>query len=190
MAVEVQELSTSDSAALKRFVVLERTLIGANPLFVSEMDADVLKCLSGRSNYYSEMEYTLFIALNNGQHVARCTALINHRYQRAKREALGFVGHFAAASESSHAVGRMLEQAEVWLRERGVTRVVGPFNGAGNLGAGVSPQHSTKNRSFRFGGTRPTMPAISPMPVTLPRIRFGSTPSISPPTDIATPSVG
>ena len=137
MAVEVQELSTSDSAALKRFVVLERTLVGANALFVSEIDADVLKCLSGRSKYYSEMEYTLFIALNNGQHVARCTALINHRYQRAKREALGFVGHFAAASDSSHAVRRMLEQAEVWLSERGVTRVVGPFNGAGNLGAGI-----------------------------------------------------
>ena len=62
MTFHVRELSTSDPAALKTFIALERRLIGASPLFVSEIDTDVLKCLSGRSKYYSDMEHTLFVA--------------------------------------------------------------------------------------------------------------------------------
>ena len=84
MTFHVRELSTSDPAALKTFITLERKLIGASPLFVSEIDADVLKCLSGRSKYYSDMEHTLFVASKDGQGIARCTALINRRFQRAK----------------------------------------------------------------------------------------------------------
>ena len=137
MTFHVRELSTSDPAALKTFITLERRLIGASPLFVSEIDTDVLKCLSGRSKYYSDMEHTLFVASKDGQGVARCTALINRRFQRAKDEALGFVGHFAAASDSGDAVRGMIEYAEAWLGQRGVTRVLAPFNGSGILGLGV-----------------------------------------------------
>ena len=104
MTFQVRELSTSDPAALKSFIALERKLIGASPLFVSEIDADVLKCLSGRSKYYSDMEHTMFVAFKDGQGVARCTALINRRFQQAKDQALGFVGHFAAAPDSNDVV--------------------------------------------------------------------------------------
>ena len=137
MTFHVRELSTSDPAALKTFITLERKLIGASPLFVSEIDTDVLKCLSGRSKYYSDMEHTLFVAFKDGQGIARCAALINRRFQRAKDEALGFVGYFAAASDSSEAVRGMIEYAEAWLGQRGVTRVLAPFNGSGILGLGV-----------------------------------------------------
>lgn len=133
----VREVSISDKKALKDFIALERKFDGSNPLFVSEIEADVIKCLSGRSSYYGEMEHTLFVASDGNQDSARCSALINRRYQKAKDEAVGFIGHFAALSNRKPQVQAMFEHAEAWLKERGVTRVISPYNGAAILGAGL-----------------------------------------------------
>jgi hypothetical protein len=38
--------------------------VGTNPQYVSEIDADVIKGLSGRSAFFSEMEHVLFTASN------------------------------------------------------------------------------------------------------------------------------
>ena len=133
----VREISTSDTRAVKNFVALERKLVGSNPLFVSDIDSDVIKHLTGRSAFFSETEHTLFLVSNGNQNVARCSALINRRWQKAKNEATGFIGHFAASSDGRARVQAMFEQAEAWLKERGVTRVIAPYNGAALLGAGL-----------------------------------------------------
>jgi GNAT superfamily N-acetyltransferase len=44
----------------------------------------------------------------------------------------------------------MLQRAEAWLRERGVTRVVAPFNGAAILGAGVRTEAFDEPPMFPF----------------------------------------
>jgi GNAT superfamily N-acetyltransferase len=126
----VRKLSPSESRALKSFVELERKLVGSNPLFVSELDHDVIKRLSGKSAFTRVMERQLFVVSNGRQDVARCAALINPAYQKTKNEAVGFIGYFAAAPNSLPQVQAMLEQAEMWLRERGVTRVIAPHSGA------------------------------------------------------------
>ena len=136
-SVSVREISTSDTGALKRFVALERKFIGSNPLFVSEIDADVIKYLSGRSNFFSEMEYTLFVASSGSRDLARCAALINRRYQKAKNEDVGFIGYFAASPDSKAAAQAIFEHAEAWLKESGATRVIAPYNGAAILGMGI-----------------------------------------------------
>jgi GNAT superfamily N-acetyltransferase len=134
---QVREISTTDTSGLKRFAALERQLASSHPLFVSEIDADVIKRLSGESEFFSEMEHALFVASNGNQDLARCTAKINRRYQRAKNEAVGFIGHFAAAADSQVPVQAMFEQAEAWLKTRGVTRIIAPYNGAAILGTGL-----------------------------------------------------
>jgi GNAT superfamily N-acetyltransferase len=132
----VRKLSPSDSKALKGFVELERKLVGSNPLFVSELDRDVIRHLSGKSVLCRMMKRQLFVVSDGRQDVARCAALINPAYQKAKNEAVGFIGYFAAAPNSLPQVQAMLEQAELWLRERGVTRVIAPHNGASVLNYG------------------------------------------------------
>src|SRR5687767_13726944 len=127
---QVREISTIDTKALKRFAALERQLVGSNPLFVSEIDADVIKRVSGKSNFFSEMECALFVTSNGNHDVARCPAKINRRYQRAKNEAVGFVGHFAPAADCNVPVQAMFEHAEDWCKPLGVTRVISPDNGA------------------------------------------------------------
>ena len=130
----VREISTSDKRALKLFIALERHFVGSNPLFVSDTDADVTNRLSGRSHFFSDMERALFVASNGRQDVARCAALINRRYQKAKTEAVGFIGYFAAAPDCRLEVESMMAEAEAWLGARGVTRVIAPYNGAAILG--------------------------------------------------------
>lgn len=126
--VGVRELPTSDKAAVTHFVRLERQFVGSNTLFYSEPDADIAKALSGRSSFFSEMEHALFVASDDGVDRARCAALINRRYQKAKKEAVGAIGYFAASPDSLAYVRSMLESAEGWLKNRGVTRIVAPFN--------------------------------------------------------------
>jgi GNAT superfamily N-acetyltransferase len=135
--MRTREVSVSDKPGVKHFVQLERQLVGSSALFYSEPDADVAKALSGRSRFFTEIEHTLLVASDGGVDCARCAASINRRYQKARREAVGAIGYFAALPDRRACVRSMLEKAEAWLRERGVTRIVAPFNGAAILGAGV-----------------------------------------------------
>lgn len=135
------EISPSDHKALKRFIELERTLIGHNPFYTSELDADMMKRLSGKSAYFKDnMQYVLYIAVRDGKDVARCSALISPRYQAAKGAegaGVGFIGFFAAAPGCGPEVAAMLAAAESWLRARHITRIIAPYNGAALLGLGL-----------------------------------------------------
>ena len=133
----VRKIPISNRKLLKEFVELERKLIGANPLFVSEIDSDIFKRLAGQSAFFSDMEHALFIASDGTQDKARCAALINRRYQQAKDEALGFIGYFAAAPDAASQVRAMLDQAEAWFREQNVSRVIAPYNGSFLIGLGL-----------------------------------------------------
>jgi GNAT superfamily N-acetyltransferase len=146
----VRGVSTLNTAALWSFAALERKLLGSHPLFVSDIDSDVVTRLSGRSAFFREVEPKLFVASSGSQDVARCVALINLKYQRAKNETVGFIGHFAAAPDRGAEVRAMLEQAEAWLKQRGATRVIAPFNGAAVLGAGVLTAAFDEQPMFPF----------------------------------------
>jgi len=145
----VREVAPDDRRERKRFVALEQELLGSEPLFVPEMAADVDKRLRGRSPFYEEMEHALFLA-TNGRDVARCAAFINHRWQRDKGEAAGFIGYFAAAPGADAAVGDMLEVAERWLADRGADRAIAPYNGATFHGAGTQTAAFDEEPMFPF----------------------------------------
>lgn len=150
----VREVASSDKASVKRFVHLERQFVGGSPLFYSEPDADIARALSGRSSFFSETEHTLFVSAK-GADRARCAAMINRRYQKAKNEAVGAIGYFAAAPDSGLQVTSMLRRAEAWLRERGVTRVVAPFNGVAMLGIGARTAAFDEPPMFPFAWQPP-----------------------------------
>jgi GNAT superfamily N-acetyltransferase len=136
-AETIQEISTIDRQAMKRFASLERKLLGEYPLYVSNFDTEVIRHLSGNSPAGRRMYITLFIASDGNRDVARCAALINPKYQEAKNEKVGFIGYFAAAPGCESGVTAMFQQAESWLKQRGITRVIAPFNGSALLGYGV-----------------------------------------------------
>jgi GNAT superfamily N-acetyltransferase len=120
---------------LRRFAALERGLIGGHPRYVSELDGDVRRYLSGRSVFTRGLESALFVATDGyGRDVARCAATVNPRFNDHHGERTGSIGWFAAASQKSEQVREMLGAAETWLAERGMERVIAPFNGSALLG--------------------------------------------------------
>ena len=132
----IHQITPSDTQELKRFVCMERKLLGVYPLYVSNFDTDVIRNLSGKSAYTRKMDISLFIASDGDRDVARCASFINPEYQEAKNEKVGFIGYFAAASGCECIVAAMLERAEGWLKERGIKRVISPYNGSALLGMG------------------------------------------------------
>jgi GNAT superfamily N-acetyltransferase len=131
----VERLDATNARDLKRFVRLEPELMRDQPFFWAETEADVRKRLSGKSALSEDLELQLFTA--NGS--ARCAAIVNPRWQeedRAGRDA-GSIGWFASARDAGDEVIEMLGEAEGWLAEHGVRRVLAPFNGNAFLGMGV-----------------------------------------------------
>ncbi len=134
----VRQVSTTDPRALKGFVTLERRLLGHYPLYVSSFDVDTTRRLSGKSAFTRDVATALFVAADeHGNDVARCAAQINPRYQAAKNERVGFIGYFAAAPDCDPYVREMMARAEAWLEERGIQRVIAPFNSNTMLGTGL-----------------------------------------------------
>jgi GNAT superfamily N-acetyltransferase len=126
--IHVRNVDAQHRRERRRFVALERALVGSDPLYVPEIGADVGKRLRGRSAWCDETERTLLVA-SNGRDVARCVPMVNRRWQRDGREDVGFIGYFAAAPEAEPAVAELLRAAEAWLADRGVKRVMAPFSG-------------------------------------------------------------
>jgi GNAT superfamily N-acetyltransferase len=157
MAVRrVDPLSRRDVA---RFARLERDLIGGHPRYVSELDGDVRKYLSGRSVFTRGVETALFVASDaSGRDVARCAATINPRYNDHHDTAAGTIGWFAAASQKGEQVREMLDGAEAWLAERGMERVLVPFNGSALLGLGLRVDAYDEEPMFPLHWTPPYYP--------------------------------
>jgi GNAT superfamily N-acetyltransferase len=122
-----------DGAELRRFIRLERQLLGGEPAFVSAIDADEERFLTGQAALSSGLDRALFV-VSNGRDVGRCAAFVNRRYQEQHKEAVGFIGHFAAAPGVEEDVLELLSRAEEWLGRRGVTRVIAPYSSLGEFG--------------------------------------------------------
>jgi GNAT superfamily N-acetyltransferase len=135
--VNIQETNPMDKRNVKKFAVLERKLLSHYPLYVSYFDNDIISQFSSKSAYTQGMSIQAFIASDGIEDVARCAAMINPRYQEAKKENVGFIGYFAAAEGYGATVTEMFTQAESWLKSRQVSRVIAPFNGSAMLGYGL-----------------------------------------------------
>lgn len=169
----IQEISPLDARGLKRFAALERELLGGYPLYVSNFDDIVIRQVSGRSAMTRKMQIALFTTRDGERDAARCAALINPVYQADKQEAVGSIGYFAAAPNAHAQVLAMLARAEDWLKARGVTRCIAPFNGSALLGYGLLTAAFDEEPVMAFGwnppyyagyftqaGYRPTYPLL------------------------------
>ena len=137
MTTSIREISISDKHQVRHFIELERVFMRDYPLFVSDFDNDVAHRITGKSAYFKDCLVKNIIANDGNKDVARCMALINQKYQKAKKEKVGFIGYFAAEANSAQHVKVMLEHAENWLQENGVERVIAPYNGSMWFGAGT-----------------------------------------------------
>jgi hypothetical protein len=151
----VTTIDPSDKSALKRFISLERKLMKGYPYYISEIDDDVAKMLTGKTLMAKEMELGLFVVSKWGEDVGRCAAIINKKFQSQKQAGAGFIGFFSAAERCEQEVAEMVRQAEKWLKERGVTKVIAPANGGAPNSMGVLVTGFDEDPMFPFAWTPP-----------------------------------
>ncbi|MGI9257183.1 MAG: GNAT family N-acetyltransferase [Salinispira sp.] len=93
------------------------------------------------NGFYEHAELQVFLARKNGSKngsvVGRIAAMVDADYCAHQQAGTGFVGFFECIDDAQVAAA-LFSQAEIWLRKRGMKRVIGPVNG--NINGAIGNQ--------------------------------------------------
>ncbi|AQR73485.1 N-acetyltransferase [Sphingomonas sp. LM7] len=121
-----------NKADINAFVELAYQLNGDDPHWVAPLRSEVKATISpGKNGWFSHAEAQLFLAERNGKPVGRISAHIDRLALEMPPEqgfgpGTGFWGLFEAADEATAVA--LIAQAEQWLRNKGMTRALGPVS--------------------------------------------------------------
>lgn len=122
---ELRIVPVSTPAELKRFIRLPAKLAAGDPNFVTPLMLERLDALSpGKNPFFEHAKVQFFLAVRDGRDVGRISAQVD---ELLKESDLGHFGMIAAEDDAA-VFAALFAAAESWLRERGRSRVQGPFN--------------------------------------------------------------
>lgn len=122
-AIEIIPVTTA--AELDRFIKLPTRLHENDPFYIPQLVLERRDVFSRRKNpYFAHADVQLWLARRDGRDVGRISAQID---KLVKDQDLGHFG-WIAAEDDPDLFAALFATAEQWLRERGRTRVQGPFN--------------------------------------------------------------
>ena len=122
----------TSKADINAFVELAYRLNGNDPNWVAPLRDEVKATISPAKNgWFSHAEAQLFLAERDGKVVGRISAHIDRLALEMPPEqgfgpGTGFWGFFDAEDEETAAA--LIAQAEAWLRDKGMTRALGPVS--------------------------------------------------------------
>lgn len=129
---EVRIMPVGSKKALHDFIELPYRLYADDPNWVPPLREEVRGLLTpGDNPWFEHGEAQLFVARRAGQVVGRISAHIDHLALTQPAEqgmgpGTGFWGFYEA--ESADVGDALLDQAEKWLRAKGMTRMLGPVS--------------------------------------------------------------
>ncbi len=125
MGVKVVPVKTKKE--LNRFIKLPWKLYKDDPNWVPPLLTDIKSKLDKKKNpLFSHVDAEYFLAYKDGSLAGRITAHIDHLYNETWNEKSGFFGFFESVNDQEVA-SALFETVEKWHRERGMDRVMGPF---------------------------------------------------------------
>lgn len=142
--------------------------------------------LSKRNPYFNHAEAAFWVAYLGGRPVGRISAQVNRLHLERHNDATGHFGCFEAIDDPT-VVRSLFEAAEMWLRERGLKRILGPFTLSINDECGLlvdgfdtspmflmghgRPFYDTRIKELGYGKVKDTiaymLPALTPQPAVL-----------------------
>lgn len=89
-----------------------------------------------KNPFYQRASYQLFIAEQNGKPVGRIAAIENRGHNEFHQDHTGFFGFFECINDS-YVSNALFTAAEKWLKDRGLTSMMGPMNPSTNHECGL-----------------------------------------------------
>lgn len=110
----------------KKFLEFPYTHYQNDPHFVPPLRMDQKKLIDTKKNpFYQNADIALFIAEHNGKIAGRITATVDHRFNEYHNTKTGHFGFFECIDHQPTA-NLLFRVAEDWLRDQGMTKVLGP----------------------------------------------------------------
>jgi hypothetical protein len=156
-ATEVQALSVVPIAGrrgLDDFLRVPFELYRNDPHWVPPLFFERRDALGPKNPFFLHAEWQPFVAYRDGRAIGRISAQIDSLYEQRYGERVGYFGMIEAPDEAS-VFGALLDAAEGWLRSRGATRAVGPFNLSVNQELGVLVEGFETPPYFMMPHSRP-----------------------------------
>ena len=118
----------TNRTALKTFIELPAPLYRDDPAWVAPLMFERLNLLSRDKNpYFEHAAADYWIAYRDGEPVGRISAQIDALAQDGHGAGTGHFG-FVEAPDDPAVFAALFETAEAWLQDRGMARVLGPYN--------------------------------------------------------------
>jgi hypothetical protein len=126
MPVEIVPVRTK--AELERFIRVPMRLNAGDPNWIAPLMFERREALSPKHNpFFQHADCQFWLARRDGRDVGRISAQIDHLARTDPEAPAGYFG-MIAAEDDAEVFAALLTTAEAWLRERGRTQVIGPFN--------------------------------------------------------------
>lgn len=110
----------------KKFLEFPYTHYKDDPHFVPPLRMDQKKLIDPQKNpYFQNADVVFFIAEHNGKIAGRISATVDHRFNKQHNSKIGHFGFFECIDHQPTA-DLLFRVAEDWLREKGMTEVLGP----------------------------------------------------------------
>ncbi len=116
-----------DRRSLNQFIRLPWRIYANDPAWVPPLLGDVRKVLRPDHPFHEHADTEYFLAFRGADPVGRIAAVVNHQYNDFHEATTGFIGLFESVDDTDVAAS-LLHRAAEWLRERGMTEAIGPFN--------------------------------------------------------------
>ncbi len=124
--IEIEPVN--DRKGLRAFIDLPNQLYGSYPGYVAPLNLERDETLSPKKNaYFQHAEGQYWLAYRDGRAVGRISAQVDQLHLERHEDNAGHFGLLDAENDPD-IFQSLLGTAEQWLKERGMTKVRGPFN--------------------------------------------------------------
>jgi len=123
----VQITAVSDRRSLDDFIEVPWAIYANDPHWVPPLRFERRQALARDQPFSQHADWQAFVAYRDGRPIARISAQVDRLHQERYHDRTGFFG-FLEAPDDPAVFQALFATAEAWLRERGMTRVRGPFS--------------------------------------------------------------
>lgn len=159
MTTNVTVRPVQDRRDLRAFLRVPWPIYAGDPHWVPPLLLERAQALAPSNPFFEHARWQGWIAWRGDTPVGRISAQIDDLHQQRYGDATGYFGLFESIDDP--AVARALvDAARLWLRERGMRRIAGPFNLGINQEIGVLVEGFTTPPKVMMGHARPYYDAL------------------------------